>query len=293
MRLRRVLLTDEDPCTDYRGELNLRTSVAETSCVRNGVHYRRSSFVSYPAQVDVVRLKAPNGLLDFALALDSQLRHTCQAQGNCAWVSGVAPEHAEPSNTSVKPMLVYPPGEESRALRFAAAACIAQTDGEIRCDGRRVYVAGAGYAVVLISTGTDYAGHGRKRSGDAQAVLQRLKNHLHQATEKGYDCLLAEHLPDVTPLFDGFSMELGVSVSGDLPTSQRLTLCAGSTGDPKPDHCRLALGYGPLNLQGIWNGMVSPPRASNNTININLEMNYWPSTPFHLGQCAEPLLRLV
>lgn len=304
MRLRRVLLTEEDPYTDYRRTLELRTGISETSYCRNAVKYRRRSFVSYHDQVGVVRLEATGGALSFALALDSQLRHTYQAEGNGAYLTGIAPEHAEPSYTSVKPMLVYPPDEESRALRFAAAACVAETDGELHCDGMRVYVSGASYAVVLLTTGTDYAGYRRKRSGDAQGLLQKLQSQLNQAARKGYERLLADHLADVTPLFDSFSLELGEPITEDLPTSQRLAMCAERVDDPSL--CALAVqvaryltiagsrpGTEPLNLQGIWNAMVSPPWASNYTTNINLEMNYWPSAPFHLGQCAEPLLRLV
>ena len=49
----------------------------------------------------------------------------------------------------------------------------------------------------------------------------------------------------------------------------------------------------PLNLQGIWNGDLSPPWGSKYTININIEMNYWPAEVCNLSECHEPLLQMV
>ena len=49
----------------------------------------------------------------------------------------------------------------------------------------------------------------------------------------------------------------------------------------------------PLNLQGIWNPYVVPPWAGAYTLNINLEMNYWPAEVSNLGECHEPLLRMI
>jgi alpha-L-fucosidase 2 len=52
-------------------------------------------------------------------------------------------------------------------------------------------------------------------------------------------------------------------------------------------------GTQPANLQGIWNDHLNPPWGSNYTININTEMNYWPSEITNLSECAEPLFAMV
>lgn len=57
--------------------------------------------------------------------------------------------------------------------------------------------------------------------------------------------------------------------------------------------CSSREGTQPANLQGIWNNLVRPPWASNYTININTEMNYWPVETCNLPECHEPLLRLI
>ncbi len=52
-------------------------------------------------------------------------------------------------------------------------------------------------------------------------------------------------------------------------------------------------GTQPANLQGIWNDMVRPPWSSNYTMNINIEMNYWPAEVCNLPECVEPLMQFI
>ncbi|MGB5049618.1 MAG: glycoside hydrolase family 95-like protein, partial [Caldilineaceae bacterium] len=52
-------------------------------------------------------------------------------------------------------------------------------------------------------------------------------------------------------------------------------------------------GTQPANLQGIWNPHLQPPWSSNYTLNINVEMNYWPAEVTNLAECHEPLLEYV
>ena len=49
----------------------------------------------------------------------------------------------------------------------------------------------------------------------------------------------------------------------------------------------------PANLQGIWNDSYQPAWDSKFTININLQMNYWPAEVANLAECHEPLFDLI
>ncbi len=49
----------------------------------------------------------------------------------------------------------------------------------------------------------------------------------------------------------------------------------------------------PPNLQGIWNSDLDPEWGSKYTININLEMNYWPSLVTNLADLTSPLYDLM
>ncbi|KAF2637436.1 hypothetical protein P280DRAFT_509674 [Massarina eburnea CBS 473.64] len=46
-------------------------------------------------------------------------------------------------------------------------------------------------------------------------------------------------------------------------------------------------------LQGIWNPYFSPPWGSKYTLNINLQMNYWPVNTSNLSECSMPLFYLL
>lgn len=59
-------------------------------------------------------------------------------------------------------------------------------------------------------------------------------------------------------------------------------MIAGSRGEGQP-----------LNLQGLWNDQVLPPWNSGYTLNINLEMNYWPAEVTNLSECHQPLFKLI
>jgi alpha-L-fucosidase 2 len=49
----------------------------------------------------------------------------------------------------------------------------------------------------------------------------------------------------------------------------------------------------PATLQGIWNDQLNPPWDSKYTININTEMNYWPSEITNLSEMNEPLIQMI
>ena len=94
------------------------------------------------------------------------------------------------------------------------------------------------------------------------------------------------------------------SLSGDanLPTDQRLAAFDGSD----LGLVALMMQYGryllisssqpggqAANLQGMWNDKVYPMWDSRYTININAEMNYWPSQVGNLVENQEPLLTMI
>lgn len=49
----------------------------------------------------------------------------------------------------------------------------------------------------------------------------------------------------------------------------------------------------PTTLQGLWNCHIDPPWGSKYTININTEMNYWPSNICNLSECEIPMFELL
>src|SRR5690606_33424378 len=49
----------------------------------------------------------------------------------------------------------------------------------------------------------------------------------------------------------------------------------------------------PANLQGLWNPSQDPAWDSKYTLNINAEMNYWPSEVTNLTEMNEPFITMI
>ena len=59
------------------------------------------------------------------------------AEDGEAFLTGIAPDHAEPSYTAVAPRFIYRDPESSDALRFACCVRVISTDGTVASDGAR------------------------------------------------------------------------------------------------------------------------------------------------------------
>jgi alpha-L-fucosidase 2 len=99
------------------------------------------------------------------------------------------------------------------------------------------------------------------------------------------------------------SLDLGSANNQALPTDQRIE---DYQKQIEPALDAILFQYGrylmigssrpgsqPANLQGIWNDQLHPPWDSKYTVNINAEMNYWPTECSNLSECNEPLFRAI
>lgn len=138
-----------------------------------------------------------------------------------------------------------------------------------------------------------------------QSLLQeQLAERIDSCMNTGYESLRAEHIRDYRSLFGRVKLTLDVSDGNEAdarPTDERLSSPCGDIGLMKQlfDYGRYLLicssreGDLPATLQGIWNKEFTPPWDSKYTININLEMNYWPAEICNLAECHTTLLPLL
>ena len=109
-------------------------------------------------------------------------------------------------------------------------------------------------------------------------------------------------MKDFSALMEICRLDLGKPADGDL--EQRLN--ALRDGGEDPDLAALYFQFGrylivsgsmknssALNLQGIWNADFMPMWDSKYTININLQMNYWPAWVGNLMELHEPVMDLL
>lgn len=164
-------------------------------------------------------------------------------------------------------------------------------DGSVEAIGGSLIVHSSS-CVVSIGAHTTY------RHEDPELTARQ---NVDAALSKSWEDLLATHSTDYRRLFTRTSLAMRPDAS-HVPTDERIK------NHRDPGLVALYHNYGryllisssrpgpkslPANLQGIWNPSFSPPWGCKYTININIQMNYWPVGPSNLFECALPLLELV
>ncbi len=266
--------------TGYTRTLDLQNALHRVIYQSGAVSYGRECFASHPGGVLVLRLTASRGkALTFSIGFDAP--------------------HEDKRVEALGNRLRMEVRVKEGVLRGTALAEVV-TDGETTTHDNRIYVSGAGSAVVFLTAATNYVNY-RDVSGDPTALAW---DALEAALAKGYKGLLREHLRDYRSLFDRFAVGFGENEKSGLTTDRRIVAFSKEAGDPQLP--ALYVQYGrylmiassrrgtrPANLQGIWNDQIKPPWDSKWTVNINTEMNYWPANLTGLAECHEPLFDLV
>ncbi len=263
----------EGAVTAYRRELNLNTAISSVEYEREGVHYRREVFASWPDQAIVVRLTASKpGALSF--------RATLKSAHPSSQVTAVAPD-----------VLSMTGAVADSAIRFEARLAVSAEGGNVRSDGDHLVVDKANSATLLVTGATNFVNF-RDVSGNPQ---QRNDSVLKSTRLKSFEALRSAHIADHQRLFRRVTLDLGVTPAAEASTDERIK--AFATGND-PQLLALLFQYGrylmigssrkdgqPANLQGVWNDSNKPSWDSKYTVNINTEMNYWPVEITNLGEC--------
>lgn len=293
--------------SDYRRELALDEGVHQVSYRAGGVSYRRELFVSSPDQVLVMRLTADRpGCVSFEMSLSPALRAAVRSgedyqsiEGNCpTYVWGYAVDR------DFEKSLKYGKNDAERGIGYLAMARVLCQGGKVTQRGGRIEVEGADSATILLAVRTSFNGWNKHPVLEGKEYIQPCLKDLEAAAQRSYEELRERHVQDHRALYDRVSLDLGGGDEKLLPTDERLY----RHEDGKEDLALYALlfNYGryltiaasregtqPTTLQGLWNDLIFPPWNSNYTVNINTEMNYWPTDRVNLPECFEPMERLL
>ncbi|MBP5330490.1 MAG: glycoside hydrolase family 95 protein [Lachnospiraceae bacterium] len=263
--------------TDYNRTLDIENAVVKTDFTRDGVHYTRECFSSYPDNVIAIRLTADK---PHSISFYTQI-----ARGDITW--DLSPVETQvlrnPGYNSfvdecgnvrdgVTVLSGQMGGED--AISYVCGIFVTQDGGSLESIGNSQVVKDADSAVIYIAARTTF------RIPDP--LLETL-GILFKAGEKGWEDLRKDHIRDHRSLYDRVSLELpGDKTVPFLFNFGRYLLIASS----RP-------GSLPANLQGIWCKDFNPAWGSKFTININAEMNYWPAETCNLSECHLPLFNLI
>jgi len=273
--------------TNYYRELDLEKAVVTSRYSKNGVNYTVKVFSSFPDQVIIARITADKpSSVSFSANLDrpKPSKVNILTKGpNELIMSGITSDHE-----GVK-----------GAVQFEAKVKIITDGGNVASIDSALKVTDANSATIYISMASNFNSY-KDISGNAD---ERVNLNLKKALRKNYDQILNDHIADYQKYFKRVSLDLGVTEAAKNPTDIRLAQFAKGN-DPQMvalyfQFARYLLisssrpGGQPANLQGIWTDQLMPAWDSKYTVNINTEMNYWPSEITNLTEMNEPLVQMV
>lgn len=282
--------------SDYSSDLDLMEGILTVRHTQAGVAYHREMFISHPAKVMCIRLRSglPGAVnLDIIMnriGISDRVTEDDRRPGLLVNAGGW-PAPGVDSIRTVDDRTILMRGNDA-GTTFASAVRVV-CDGEIKNPVSQLLVRNSGDVMMYIASSTS------NRSEDPAAeVLQCLND----AERKGYEALRGEHIADFSSLMDRCALDLGPSPA--KPVDQRLDEFRKGADDPALAALYFQFGRylmvsggregsSALNLQGIWNAEFKPMWDSKYTININLQMNYWPALTGNLAELHMPLMELL
>jgi alpha-L-fucosidase 2 len=263
--------------TNYRRELDISEAVARISYTSNQINFLREIFSSAPGQALVVRL---SGDKEGALTFTARLSRP----GNKASIMAVA------NKITISEHVGDGIGVKMNAILMAITE-----GGKIISGGDSIRIEKANSVTLFLTAATDYTGI------DPLETAMRQMNGI---TSQPFKKLKSDHIADYQSFFNRVSIDLGSGDGRFFTTDARLT--AMQNGYTDTDLIELYYQFGryllisssrpgdlPANLQGIWADGLRVPWSADYHININIQMNYWPSEITNLGELQEPFIDFI
>ncbi|PSL47247.1 alpha-L-fucosidase 2 [Chitinophaga niastensis] len=300
-----LLIENDIPqeATNYKRELDLNKGVARVTYTANGIGYTREVFCSYPQQLLVIRYSSSKaGKLSFSTKFANPMPHVNSVVNNhCLIMKGKCPEYVASRAYETK-QIVY----GDKGIDYEVHLDARVTGGTVKTDTAGLHISGASEAVLLLSIGTSYSDADKQPRANGKDPHAAAMAPLARAATITYPQMLQSHIADYTALFNRVALNLGEDGSAQLPTDERLKVYTVNGGNRDPQLTTLLYQYGrylmiagsrkggpAMTLQGLWNKEMQPPWGANYTININTEMNYWPSETANLSDCGVPLFDFI
>lgn len=273
-----------DSVTDYYRDLNIEKAVATTRYKVGDVTYVREIFSSFVDDVVIVRFTADKaGSLSFSASFQSPLEHEVKNREKRLILTARGQAHEGV------------PGA-IRAVTFAEAE---SDGGRVTLKGQLLSVDGANSVTLYISSATNFINY-KDVSGDA---YKNAELRLNAARKVPYEQAKIKHIATYQQQFNRVKFDLGTSDEAAQETHMRVKRFSEGK-----DVSLAALlfqfgryllisssqpGGQPANLQGIWNKDLLAPWDGKYTVNINLQMNYWPAEVTNLCECHSPLMQML
>src|SRR5690606_3391923 len=247
---------------------------------KGGINYRREYFTSFDGDVGLIRLSADSkGALSFSVTLTRDENAQLRLVGDELQLFGALND-----------------GYGGTGMRYPARIRIQHTGGTLVAKGTTLEIADADEAILYFSAATDFRGN---------AYEHQSARLMENALETPYLKQREDHVSAFQQLFKRVSLHIASPEIVDIPTDQRLKRFFD---DPARDNalatlyfqygrylniCSTRPGLLPPNLQGLWAHQVQTPWNGDYHLNINAQMNHWPTEVSNLSELHEPFIDMI
>lgn len=292
--------------TDYVRDLDLTNAVANVDFSVDGTQYHREYFISYPDNVLVMKLTAEGDeKLNFNVSFPVD-----NAEGVVGKKLGKEVTYTATNDTLVTAGKM----QDNQMLMNSLVKVVPTSGGTVAPAGNEsLQITDASEVLIYVAADTDYKNeYPVYRTGvTADELAQSVAETVDKAVAKGFDKVKEDHVADYESIFDRLELDLGHTVSSK-PTDELLAAYKNGTAtEPEKRQLEVMLyQYGrfmtiessrgddlPANLQGVWQNRVGDagrvPWGSDYHMNVNLQMNYWPTYSANMAECAVPLINYV
>jgi len=263
--------------SNYRRELDIEEAISTVTYTSDQVSYTREVFSSAPDQSLVIRITADRpGSVTFSARLSRP--------GNKALIKASGNEITMSEHTG-----------NGIGVRMQTRLRLIGDGGKIVSGGDSIQIEKANSVTIFLTAATDYSG----RDPDMISASQ-----LENVSKRSYSDIKKDHITDYQKYFKRVSLDLGSGDGNYFTTDARIT--AMQNGYTDTDLIELYYQFGryllisssrpgdlPANLQGIWADGLNPPWSADYHININIQMNYWPSEITNLGELQLPFADFI
>ncbi|MDN3667363.1 glycoside hydrolase family 95 protein [Algibacter miyuki] len=265
-----------DSLSNYKRELDIKTSLVTTSFNNEGVHFKRDYFSSFPDKVMVYKYSADKkGEINLS-----------------AWVKRNKQTEISVSDNKIE---FFEHVGNGHGVKFHAIIHFETKGGFSEIKKGKVVISNADEVIIKVIAASDYRG-----SNPETNCNEMYKN----VVSTSYKKLFERHTQDYQSLFNRLAFKISDDTGEALPTDERLKQVKEGAVDNYLTQLQYQFGRYllisssrpgtlPANLQGIWANGFTPPWNSDYHININVQMNYWMAEMTNLAECHEPFLEFI
>lgn len=281
--------------TDYKRELNMESGICSVSYKVNDTTFKREYFTSFPDNCLVIKLTADKpSSVSFKLSASTELKADYEIKNNLLIINGECPAVGIELK---EPLFNYSDDPKKRGITFTQ--CVKVVADNVSLSNNGFEVTNSNEAIIYVCAESSYNGFDKHPFLEGKEHKNTCIEHI--TSLSNFDEIKETHINDFSKLYNRVSL----NINGNKNYADTYTRLKDFDGTDTGLY-ELIFNFGryllisssrpgteATNLQGIWTKEMSPPWRSNYTININTEMNYWPSLPCNLKETFMPYLDLA